>query len=159
MYLRAVKDDRGFSVEERSPGIYTVIGDIMPIQVIDSRRLSVAENLWLKSLSNRLGPKEYLQVNTKAYRQGKDARVGAYMNVIALANFHVVEEAINMSSEAKSLDEVLERTGIAARWEERKALAIAQNMVNMGLLMETIVSATSLDPEKVNELYRGAVNK
>ena len=67
-----------------------------------------------------------------------------------------------MSNAAQSLDEVFERTGFAARWEvrgeargeERKALAIAQNMVNLGLPLETIVSATSLDPEKVKKLYQ-----
>ena len=35
-------------VDERSSGIYTVEGDILPIQIIDSRQLSADENLWLK---------------------------------------------------------------------------------------------------------------
>jgi hypothetical protein len=52
--LDHLKNERGFVIAETSPGIYTVSGDILPIQVIDSRRLPATENLWLKSLSNRL---------------------------------------------------------------------------------------------------------
>ena len=47
------KNIRRYKVEETSSGIYTVYGDILPIQLIDSRLLSTAENLWLKGLSNR----------------------------------------------------------------------------------------------------------
>ena len=66
-----------------------------------------------------------------------------------------------MREPAKSLEEVLERTGVTARAEARgkaegkaaEALAIAQNMVSLGLPFETVVSATKLDPEKVKTLY------
>ena len=64
-----------------------------------------------------------------------------------------------MSSKAKSLDEVFERTGLAAKWEargeERKALDIAKNMANSGFPPETVVSITRLDPEIVKGLYQG----
>ena len=54
------------------------------------------------------------------------------------------------------------RTGIAAmleargeaKGEERKALGIAQKMINSGYPLETIVSMTELDPEKVKKLYK-----
>ena len=58
-----------------------------------------------------------------------------------------------MSEAAKSLDEVFERTGVAARLQERNSLAIAKNMVNLGYSFESVVSATMLDPEKVKGLY------
>ena len=66
-----------------------------------------------------------------------------------------------MSDVALSLEDVLERTGMAARWEaraearvkEKEALAIAQNMINMGFPEETIISATKLDPGKVKKLF------
>ena len=94
-----------------------------------------------------------LEVN----HQGKAARINTYVNVIASANFQAVKEAINMSDTVRSLDDVLEVTGVAARVEarakERGALAIAQNLINLGLPMETVISATMLDPEKVKALY------
>ena len=58
-----------------------------------------------------------------------------------------------MSEPAKSLEEVLIRTGAMARAEERKALDIARNLANLGISFETVVSATKLDPEKVKALY------
>ena len=58
-----------------------------------------------------------------------------------------------MSNTAVSFDYVLEITGANARAEERRALAIAENMINLGLPLETIIAATKLDPEKVKALY------
>ena len=132
-------------------------GDIFPIQIIDSCRLSADENLWLKNLSNRLDPFSVIKVKEEVTRLDKAARVQAYINAIIKANYHAVEEAMEMSEPAKSLEEVLERTGITARAEaraeERKAIGIARNMVNLGISFETVVSATELDPEKVKALY------
>ena len=63
-----------------------------------------------------------------------------------------------MGKTALSFDEYLEKTGITARAEarggERKAINIAQNMVNLGLPIETVVSATQLEPEKVKAMYQ-----
>jgi predicted transposase YdaD len=63
-----------------------------------------------------------------------------------------------------------EDVGWTAKWEARgraegeakgraegeihKALDIAQNMVNLGLPLETVVSATQLDIEEVRPLYK-----
>ena len=157
---------RGYSVEENSPGIYTVVGDILPIQIIDSRQLSPDENLWLKGLRNKLEPGEIQRVLIEISRQEKAARIGAYLDVITRANYFAVEEAMRMSSAAKSLDEVFERTGLAAKWEargeargevkgeERKAVDVAQKMVNSGFPPETVAEMTDLDPEKIKAMYQ-----
>ena len=156
--LEHLKNVRGYTVEKVNPGIYTVSGDILPIQVIDSRGLSPDENLWLKGLSKQLDPLTVVQIVEEAKRKGKNARIQAYINVIAMANLEAMEEAIKVNGKAKSLDEVFIRTGLVARWEELKALDIAKNMLNLGIPIETIISATKLDPEKVKELYQGADN-
>jgi len=60
-----------------------------------------------------------------------------------------------------TIEKVFEGAGWIAKWEargraegeERKALAIVGNLVNLGLSVETVVSATQLDPEKVKALY------
>jgi len=153
---------RGYKVAETSPGIYTVKGDILPIQIIDNRKLSAEENLWLRDLDNKLEAWEAARLLLEAKRQGKAAKINAYIDVITMANFNVIEEAIKMSDAATSFEDVLIRTGIAARVEargktegaERKALDIAEKMVNMGLPLETVVAATELDPEKVKALYK-----
>jgi len=156
--LTHLRKIRKFTVEESSAGIYTVNGDILPIQIIDSRKLSIDENLWLRDLNNKLAAPDICRITTEIYRLGKEARVQSYIDVIARANYLAIEEAKNMSSPAKSLKDVFERTGMAAEWEakaeERKALDIAENLAKLGIPLETVVSATKLDPEKVRTLYK-----
>jgi hypothetical protein len=160
---------RGYSIAETSPGVYTVGGDILPIQVIDSRRLSAEENLWLKNLSDELNLLEVEQISTGIARQDKAARVAAYLHAIAQANSKSIKEAIKMAR-TLTLEQVFEDVGWTAKWEargraegeakgrtegkEEKAFDIAQNMVKLGLPFETVVSATQLDPEKVRALYQ-----
>jgi len=179
--LDHLKNERGYKVAKTGSGIYTVSGDILPIQIIDSGKLPVEENLWLKSLSNKLDYIKYSQVSTEISRQGKAARLGAYLYVITEANYAVIKEDIKMMS--KRIIQLCEEEGIPAEWdallkviemiykfeqacrksglidkweaegEERKSLNIAQNMIKLGLPIETIISATQLDPEKVKTLY------
>ena len=149
--------ETGYKVEENSPGIYTVTGDILSIQIINSRRLSAEENLWLKGLSNRLKPLECLKVHDEVYRQKKAEFARAYIYAIAKANTIAVKEAIKMSKKAMSLDEVFESTGLAARWEARTearvAVEVAQRMINQGYPIEAVASISQLDLEKVKALY------
>ncbi|MCL2130439.1 MAG: hypothetical protein FWH35_08810, partial [Treponema sp.] len=165
--IKHLKEVRNYRVEESSTGIYTVIGDILPIQVIDSRKLSIDENLWLKNLSDRLDPLAVIKISDEAKRQDKTARIRAYINVIAKANFHAIEEAMNMNSPAKSLDEVLERTGFYARVEakaeargeakaeaknEAKVMENTRNALAKGYPPETIHDITGLDIEKIKNI-------
>jgi len=167
--LDHLKNERNYTVAETSPGIYTISGDILPIQIIDNRRLSAEENLWLKNLSKELGYTAITQVGKEINRQGKAARIAAYWNAIMQANPTAIQEAIEMRKYTR-LDKVLIETGLAAEWEakgraegeaqgeargeQRKAFGIAQNMVKLGLPIETVISATQLDPEKVKTLYQ-----
>ena len=124
--------------------------------MIDNRKLSEEENLWLKSLDNRLDHSRITYIGVKAKNEKKIARLRAFLNVIAQANPQALEEAINMDT-ALTLDQVFERTCLAARGEaigeERKAFTIAKNLLNLGVPLETVASATQLDPEKVKALY------
>jgi len=163
-------DERGYAVAENYPGIYTISGDILPIQVIDSRRLPADENLWLKSLSNRLDTSAFSRINEEVARQDKEAQIAAYLDVIVRANTKTVKEIVKMGEMPVELEQVLEETGWfarrEARWEARGrtegrtegALAIAQNLVNLGLPLETVVSATQLKPEQVQGMYQLTVS-
>ena len=95
---------RNYTVEEKQPGIYYVKGDILSIQIIDSRK-----------------------------------------------------KVFTMNNSGMTLEQVFEEAGLTAKWEARaketEALAIAKNLVNLGLPIESIVYATKLDMEKVKKLY------
>ena len=52
-----------------------------------------------------------------------------------------------------TFEQLVEEIGLAVKWEENKAFTIAKNLLNLGVPLETVVSATQLDPEKVKALY------
>jgi len=157
--LDHLKNERGYKVVETGSGIYTVSGDILPIQVIDSRDLSMEENLWLKSMSKKLSYAEFSRVNAEIERQGKAARLGAYIYLIAGVNDAAMKEEIKkMKKWENKFKQVIEETGLGAEWEargwEKGSFSIAQNLVKLGVPIETVISATQLDPEKVKTLYQ-----
>jgi hypothetical protein len=165
--MKHLKERRGYTVEERWPGIYIVSGDIMPIQIIDNRKLSSEENLWLKSLDNRLGRQEIERIGAEAQKHSKTARIKAYIDVIARANKECLEEVM-MSDSALTLEDVFRRTGFLAKWEaegeargiavgvaegeERKATEIAIKMLRNGFSMEQTATLSGLDVEKIKAL-------
>jgi hypothetical protein len=159
--LEHLEKERGYKIAETSPGIYTVSGDIFPIQAIDSRKLPLEENIWLKSLSDELDLNAFKKVNGEIARLEKGAPIGAYKEAILRANFESIQEAIRMDA-MLMYEKLFEEVGWIAKWEARgraegknqEALAIARNLVDLGLPAETVISATGLDPEKVKALYQ-----
>jgi predicted transposase YdaD len=133
----------------------------LPIQIIESRWLPAEENVWLKCLRGGLNETERERINTEIARQGKDAQIDAYVQVLAKANPQIIEESFMGKKSSLTFEQALENVGLTAKWEARGeargkaegAFAIAQNMVDMGLPLETVVSATRLEPEKVKAMY------
>ena len=156
------EEDRFFTVEETGSGIYIIRGDIIPIQVIDSRRLRMEENLWLKGLSKRLDGAELNHIGVEAYRRGKAARLGAYMDAIMRANPAAMKEIIAMGT-TLTLEEVLEEAGLIAKWEARgiekgmtlgqeRLEAVARNALAEGLSIESVSRITGFDVESLREM-------
>ena len=160
--LQHLRKVRGYTVDEFSPGIYNILGDAVPIQVINRRRLSAKENLWLKSLSNELDYETIEQVSRKARNLAKRMNVEALWDVIIRANVQILKEAAEMGKRTPTLEEVFVKIGLAAEAESKgeargrksEALDIAKNMANHGLPMETIAAVTKLKPEIVKKLYK-----
>jgi len=149
--LAHLQEERGYTVEEKRPGIYIVRGDILPIQIIDNRKLSEEENIWLRDLDKKLDVPEMRRITTEIYRQGKDkaARIAAYLDVITRANSEILEEVIKMSDSSLALEKIFEKVGWIAKWkaegeekgrqqgrnEERQYFL---NMLDQGLSVEEI---------------------
>ena len=109
---------RGYIIDEISIGVYNVTGDILPIQIIDRKKLSLKENLWLKGLSDRLKIEELNLVTEKAARKDKNAPIAAYLNTIANANSNLME-VLMMKAPKKTFEQVLKDTGWYAELEAR----------------------------------------
>ena len=158
--LRHLQEERGYTVEEKQPGIYIIKGDVLPIQIIDSRKLSAEENIWLKDLDNRLDMPELERVTTEIRRQDKAERLKAYLDVITKANSESLKEMMRMSKSALTLEQIFEEAGWIARWEargiavgeEKKATEIAKNLLKNGFSAEQTALLSGLDVVKVKAL-------
>jgi hypothetical protein len=158
--LAHLQEERGYVVEEKQPGIYIVRGDILPVQIIDNRKLSGEENIWLKDLDNKLDVPELRRITAEIRAQGKAARIKAYLDVITKANKKSLREVIRMSDDTLTLDEIFEEAGLIARWEakgeargeEKKAVEIARNLLKNGFSVEQTAQLSGLDVVKVEAL-------
>jgi hypothetical protein len=104
-------------VEEASPGIYVVSGYPVAIQVIESKKLPLSENLWLKGLSNDLNTEAAGTILEKSRK--REMELGAYLYTILRANKETILEVLKMTDEGLPFDELMEELGVTARWERR----------------------------------------
>ena len=81
----------------------------------------------------------------------------AHMAAILKANAFAAQEVMKMGYLHPALEEALREYGYIAKWDaetgESNSLNIARNMIGLGLPLETVVSTTELDPEKVRKPY------
>lgn len=91
--IRHLETVRGFRVDETAPGIYYVLGDIIPIQIILIHKLAKEESRWLGSLTNRMTETEEISLLLKNYENHKDDPLyRTVMDVIVRANWKKIEE-------------------------------------------------------------------
>jgi hypothetical protein len=172
--LKYLSGIRGYSVEETSPGIYFVAGDYLPIQIIESKKLSEGENLWLNSLRNNLKAKSMNAIIKSRKSRLHDSSTDAYLDVIFEANRKTAEA--NDMSWIDSVTEIMERKGIISEWKERsmeqgleqgrelgleqgrelgrgeEREIIARNLLEKGMSCEFVQEITGLNLETIQTL-------
>jgi hypothetical protein len=152
--------ERGYGVEETGLGIYTVSGDYLPIQIIETKRLPAGENLWLKSLTNDLERGAARTILEERKEVAREAPLSAYMDVLLRANPEAFLEAWNMANSKRTFEEVFTEAGIIPQWieqgkEEGKKEGkekIARNLLAKGWVVEDVAETTELPLEKVRSL-------
>ena len=91
--IRHLKEVRHYTIDNLEEGIYYVIGDILPIQILVTNRLSPERNLWLYSLTDTL---EYMSVTRQLledYKKNKEDQLyQAVMEIIVKANENRLKE-------------------------------------------------------------------
>ncbi|WP_285824246.1 hypothetical protein [Schaedlerella arabinosiphila] len=94
-HLKSVKKYR---VEEKEKGIYYVYGDLIPIQILITKKLSAEENLWLKSLTNKLNETAAAEKLIENYMDHKESSLHRSMiETIMRANQKLFQEVNGMS--------------------------------------------------------------
>jgi hypothetical protein len=167
---------RGYVVEKSSPGVYSVKGDPIPMQIIDTRELPVEENLWLAQLDNRLDSDGARRLIRELDRQDSAERMAAYIDAVYTANFEIMEEVSRMSDTTMVYGKTLENAGYVTRkmilakmegeiagkiaGKEEEKVEIARNALAQGIPIETVAAITALDIERVRGIAtQGAKDK
>jgi hypothetical protein len=161
--LKYLTVTRGYTVEEASPGIYLVSGDYLPIQIIESRKLSDQENLWLKSLTKGLQASSLDSILEEVQKRGNKAQLGAYLTMLFRANRKELSEGINMArNRLPTLEEVFDEVGLTPRMIERGRIkgleqgleTAARNALAEGASIEFVNKITGLDIETLEQIAK-----
>jgi predicted transposase YdaD len=148
---------RKYQVVEVEQGIYEVRGDYLPIQLIETKKLSRENNQWLKDLARDLEREEMRSMIQEGEWKGKETPLDAYLDALIRANSKVFEEVFKMPKKYPTMEEILEDLGIAAKvrdegreeGKEQRALEIAQRLLKKGWSIEDVAETTALDTEKI----------
>jgi hypothetical protein len=166
--IKHLREVRQYTVEEIQPGIHRVLGDILPIQILESKRLSESENLWLKGLNNDLDLPAAAVILKESLKVTQYASVKAYLNAILQANTQIVQEVLAMSDVAVTLEKALTDAGLLPKWlavgreegwqegreegwQEGKK-EVAKRALAKGISPEDVSDITGLAIETIREL-------
>lgn len=152
------------NIEQVDKGIYYLTGDIFPIQLIVTSRLSEKNNLWLKELTNEIKSDSEVDTLVREYRKHENEELyKSIMNVIIRANNKKFEEAKNMCEALRELfkDELEEgitkarfeviNQGIKSMIEACKSLVGSRDVV-LNMVMEKF-DLSEDEAENYMELY------
>ncbi len=85
--IRYLTDEIGYQITRVEDGIYYIIGDKIPIQLILTKELSENHNLWLKNLTDNLEDPEMVNRLIEQYAKHKENSLyKSVMNLIVRAN-------------------------------------------------------------------------
>lgn len=88
-----MKEVRHYTIDNPEEGIYYVIGDILPIQILVTNRLSPEKNLWLYSLTDTLKDMSVTRQLLEDYKKNKENQLyQAVMEIIVKANENRLKE-------------------------------------------------------------------
>lgn len=103
--MKHLQNDVGLKVTKIEAGIYYVMGDKIPMQVIVTKELSTKENLWLRNLTNHLEGKEAAKELLEEYKNHtKNPLYKSVMNIIVRANKKEFQEVKEMCEALEEFD-------------------------------------------------------
>ena len=102
--IHHLKPKLRYQVKKAESGIYYVTGDKIPIQIIVTKELTEAENLWLKSLTNELEQNETAEKLLEEYSKNQaNALYRSVMELIVRANKQKFEKVKGMCDALREL--------------------------------------------------------
>ncbi len=151
--MRHLERTRGFSIEEMDAGIYYIIGDMIPMQLIVVPRLSRSNNLWLYSLTDKLGTDQEAEDLLCAYKEHENENLyQSVMDIIVRSNIELFQEDGKMCDALMELmkDKFEERERIAS---EETIMSLIQKKLKKGKSLSVIADELEETEEAIRPLY------
>ncbi|MDR0909034.1 MAG: hypothetical protein LBM77_04645 [Spirochaetaceae bacterium] len=152
-----LEKERKFGLDEKWPGVYNIEGDHLPIQIIETKRLSVADSLWVSSLREGVEAATVDKILDESAKIGNNAQLSAFMYWFSKVNSDTMEEIMRKKYDRDPFVEFAKEIGatsIIGHWEaERKSMQIAQKMAASHVPAEQISYFTDLPLDQVQSLY------
>ena len=98
---------RGYTIKESAPGIYLIQGDYISMQIIETKRLTEGENLWLGSLRSGLRARAVRTILQSGEKQGRGEYLSAYLNILMRSNLDTFLEGVNMGKKYPTTEEMI----------------------------------------------------
>ena len=134
-FFKHLKEKRDIQMEVYDKGIYYLAGDVIPMQVIVTSRLSQESNLWLRHLTNRLKREEVSDLVREYQKYRNEPLHKSMMELIVQANSGAFKEENNMCEALKELfkeelQQIIEEE-VEERVEKRVEEAVEQNNIKL----------------------------
>ena len=136
--IRHLKEVRHYTIDNPEEGIYYVIGDILPIQVLVTNQLSPEKNLWLYSLTDTLEDMSVTRRLLEDYKKNKENQLyQSVMEIIVKANENRLKEGKrDMCNALLELmkDELDEKREEGIREGIKEGESLGENRINQLIL-------------------------
>jgi hypothetical protein len=158
-----LRDVYHYRLTEKWPGITVIEGGVMPMQIIERKKLPAGEARWLVSLGRGLSAAGITAVIDAAKRVPKGTPIGAYMYMLIKANDQKAWEVMNMADLAV-IEKVFAGSGIIEHFraqgkaigevtgKEQKAVETARIMKANNEPVSKIVMYTGLTKRRIAKL-------
>ena len=150
------------SVKKVSDGLYYVLNEIMPVQILTTTLLPEQENIWLTALTDKLQEAQFERVIAESH--ALSVNIGALLHAMANANPEVLkEEREKMSTRYEAVldelglvdkKEIAKLAAQAEKAEEEKAKLAAQLTAQLAQSTELAAQSAQLAAQTLAEITK-----
>jgi hypothetical protein len=152
-------EHRGMTVQNSESGIYLITGDIVPIQILESKSLSEDENLFLRNLRSNLSGAD-IQKTLESYKERKPLdKKNVFLDRLIKANPKAFEEVIDVFHDeevrAMYFEGAKKRGWLDSYFNDvaiENSKEIATKMLMRGYPPEEVIETTELPVETVTSI-------
>jgi hypothetical protein len=149
--FQILKTEFNYQIENTSPGVYNIKGDVMPIQIIDTRLLNEDNYFYLKNLRSNIELEKFEKLLFAIHDNPQKDALQAFENTVILAN-HTNMEELKMSRQEKLLQILREAPGLKEDWIKAEARGKAIAYKEVGLPISEIAKKTGLSQAEIRKL-------